>query len=224
MNLLPHWPHLSAFLLASVVLAVTPGPGVAYILARSLVQGRAAGLASVLGVAVGNFCNALAAAMGLAALFAVSSLAFTLVKWAGAIYLMGLGLHMLWQARKAQYSTYGANSASAPTVLQPVPRRTLIRDGFLVSLLNPKTTIFFAAFLPQFMREDVSRLSQGVLLGAVFVGIAALTDCVYALLASSLSARLTRSGPDVGRWGKFALGSTFIGMGVMTAITNGKAK
>jgi len=94
-ELFPPWPLFSAFLLASLVLAVTPGPGVIYIVTRSLVQGRRSGLVSVAGVALGNLGNACAASVGLAALFAVSSLAFSVVKFAGALYLVYLGVQML---------------------------------------------------------------------------------------------------------------------------------
>jgi threonine/homoserine/homoserine lactone efflux protein len=219
MNLLPELPQLSAFLVASVVLAVTPGPGVAYIVARSLVQGRVGGFASMLGVALGNFVNAIAAALGLAALFAVSALAFTVVKWVGAIYLMALGVQLLWQARKTVAVTRDVNDA-----LVPVSSATLIRDGFVVSLLNPKTTIFFAAFLPQFMRADAPQLPQAIVLGAMFVAIAAVTDTVYTLLAGWIAPKLKRGGAKGGQLGKLALGTVFIGMGVLTAMTSAKSK
>ena len=110
-------------------------------MARTLAQGRARGLASVLGVALGNLSNAVGAALGLAALFAVSSVAFTVVKWAGAAYLVYLGIRM-WRAVPAI-----ADAASQAPVQ---PLRRVFRDGFMVALLNPKTTLFFAAFLPAF--------------------------------------------------------------------------
>src|SRR5262245_50498108 len=125
-ELLPSWPMLSVFLLATLVLAVTPGPGVFYIVTRSIAQGRSAGLASVAGVALGNLGNAIGASIGLAALFAVSSLAFTVVKYAGAAYLVYLGIQAL-----------RAPAVNAPTdSMQPVELRRIFRDGFLVALLN----------------------------------------------------------------------------------------
>ena len=116
-------------------------------------QGRACGLASVLGVALGNLSNALGAALGLAALFAVSSAAFTAVKWAGAAYLLYLGIRM-W--RTASPSADATPQALALTQ----PLRGVFRDGFMVALLNPKTTLFFAAFLPQFMHAHGNPLMQ----------------------------------------------------------------
>jgi len=203
---LPDWPLLSAFLIASLILAVTPGPGVFYIVARSLAQGRGAGLASVAGVAAGNFGNALAAAVGLAALFAVSSLAFTVVKYAGAAYLVYLGVQMLRQP------------VVASTDVTPPPARHVFRDGFVVALLNPKTTLFFAAFLPQFMNPTAAPLPQSVALGALFVLIAAVTDSLYALAAGALAPVLERLR---GRQtlGRRLGGSLFIGLGLFTALT-----
>lgn len=170
-NLLPAWPLLSAFLVASLVLAVTPGPGVFYIVTRSLLQGRRYGLASVAGVALGNLGIAIGASIGLAALFAISSVAFTVVKYAGAAYLVYLG----FQALRA-HGLEKEPEAPRPASLWPI-----FRDGFVVALLNPKTAIFFAAFLPQFMSHEAAPALQGIALGALFVAIAAVTDSIYAL-------------------------------------------
>ena len=139
-DLLPSWPLLTTFLVASVVLAVTPGPGVIYIVTRSLLQGRRSGLASVAGVAIGNLGNAFAASLGLAAIFAASSVAYSIVKYLGAAYLIYLGIKSI----RSRVET------STPTVAE-VPLRTVFRDGLLVAVFNPKTAIFFAAFLPQFL-------------------------------------------------------------------------
>lgn len=207
-DLLPPWPLLSAFMLASLVLAITPGPGVFYILARSLSQGRRHGLASVAGVALGNFGNAVGAALGLAALFAVSSLAFTVVKFAGAGYLIYLGI----QALRAP--------EAAPDAAAPAPHSLgrIFRDGFVVALLNPKTALFFAAFLPQFMAPQGSVIGQSVALGAIFVAIAALSDTAYALAAGWLAPRLNRVS-RLRRAGRYLTGSVFIGLGVLAAFT-----
>lgn len=205
-DLLPDGPLLSAFLIASLLLAVTPGPGVLYIVARSLGEGRRSGLASVAGVALGNFGNALAAAFGLAALFAISTLAFTLVKYAGAAYLVYLGIQM-WR-----------RPAVAPGDVPPMSLHSVFRDGFVVALFNPKTTLFFAAFLPQFMRADAAPLPQSLTLGALFVAIAAVTDSLYALGAGALAPLLKRlrDSPALGRR---LGGSLFIGLGVFAALT-----
>jgi len=209
---LPSLPLLSAFMVASAILAVTPGPGVLFILARSLTQGRRFGLASVAGVALGNLGNALGAALGLAALFAVSSLAFALAKYAGAAYLIYLGI----QAIRS-----GAGRDAAVT-LEPRSLRRIFRDGFLVALLNPKTTVFFAAFLPQFMDAGAPHMAQSVTLGALFVLIASVSDTIYALAASAIAPRIARSGRLRGA-GRYLAGGTFIGLGVLTALSSAKA-
>jgi len=210
-SLFPPWPLFSAFVLASLVLAVTPGPGVFYIVTRSIVQGRRSGLVSVAGVALGNLGNALAASVGLAALFAVSSLAFTIVKYAGALYLAYLGVQMLRTPRAEP-------SAPAPAV---AALGRIFREGFVVALLNPKTTLFFAAFLPQFLSPEVSPVLQSMALGALFVAIAALTDSTYALAAGAVAPALARVG-SVHRLGRRLGGSAFIGLGVFTALAGSR--
>jgi len=180
----------SAFLIASFILAVTPGPGV---------------LASVAGVALGNLGNALGASVGLAAVFAVSALAFRVVKYLGALYLVYLGVQAIRRPR-AQDDT----RAPAPASLARI-----FRDGFVVALLNPKTAIFFAAFLPQFMSADSPAIVQSLTLGSVFVAIAAITDTAYAMAAGALAPVLTR-GRGVRALGRYLTGGIFIGLGVYT--------
>ncbi len=210
MDMLPPPALFAAFCLASLVLAVTPGPAVFYVVTRALAQGRRAGLASVAGVALGNLGNALGAAVGLAALFAVSSLAFSVVKYAGAAYLVYLG----WKALRTDAGGQIAR-------FEPAAWRHVFRDGFLVALLNPKTAIFFAAFLPQFMSTSASAIGQSVTLGATFVLIAALTDTVYALGASLVAPKLSRKR-GVGAIGRYLTASAFIGLGVFTAVTGSR--
>ncbi|RZJ06404.1 MAG: LysE family translocator [Rubrivivax sp.] len=189
MSLLPTGPALYAFLAATLVLALTPGPGVVYIVTRTLAQGRAAGLASVAGVALGNLANALGASIGLAALFAASSMAFTVVRWAGAAYLVWLGIQALRQP---------ALPAGGQPLVSAAPRR-LFRDGFFVALLNPKTTLFFAAFIPQFLHPDGPQAAQALCLSALFVALAAVTDSAYAVLAGWMKP-LLRGAAGSGRW------------------------
>jgi len=209
MELLPPWPLLSAFLVASVALAITPGPAVLYIVARTVSQGRQAGLASVAGVALGNLGNVLGASVGLGALFAASSMAFTVVKYAGALYLIFLGVQLL----------RASGPGTAVTVPEaPLSQGKVFRDGFVVALLNPKTTLFYAAFLPQFMVPSVSPMAQTALLGSVFVAIAAVTDALYAIGAGSLRGRLSKEGRFV-RHSRFVGGATFVGLGVFTAVS-----
>jgi threonine/homoserine/homoserine lactone efflux protein len=206
-HVFPSWPLLWAFLVASLILAVTPGPGVFYIVTRSAASGRRHGLTSVAGVAIGNLGNAIGASVGLAALFAVSSLAFTVVKYAGAIYLLYLGIQAL----------RGADAVRAPRQTAPAQLRRVFRDGLVVALLNPKTAIFFAAFLPQFMRSETASLMQSVALGSMFVAIAAVTDSAYAVSAAKL-------GPVLGQaWrireaGRYLGGAAFIGLALFTVL------
>ncbi|MDP3858504.1 MAG: LysE family translocator [Stagnimonas sp.] len=207
--MLPDMPLLLAFVGASLVLALTPGPAVVYIVARTVAQGRACGLASVMGVALGNLANAAGAALGLAALFAVSSSAFTAVKWAGAAYLVYLGVRM-WLAVPA-----GLDTAAPTAPVQPL--RRVFRDGFVVALLNPKTTLFFAAFLPQFMDGHASALVQTLSLAGIFIAIAACTDLMYVLTASAVALRLNRAARHA-LWGNRIAGTSFIGLGLLTAM------
>lgn len=209
---LPGGPLLAAFFLASIVLAVTPGPGVLYVVTRTLAQGRRAGLASIAGVALGNLANAIGAAIGLAALFAISSLAFTVVKYAGAAYLIYLGIKAL-RAPRTEIKTMPFGTADL---------RRMFRDGFVVALLNPKTTIFFAAFLPQFMNPDASPILQSLLLGSIFVVIAAITDTAYVFAASMVAPALSqlRGAPAVGR---YLTASAFIGLGVLAAASGSRS-
>lgn len=204
--MLPNGQLLAAFGVASLVLAATPGPGVAYIVTRTLAQGRRAGLASVAGVAAGNLGNALGASLGLAALLAVSSLAFTVVKFAGAAYLVWLGIQALRETR-----------ADAPVVhFESPPHGRIARDGFVVALLNPKTALFFAAFLPQFIDPAGSAALQSGLFGAAFVAIAACTDTAYVLAAGAAAPALAR----VRSAGRYATAAVYLGLGVFTALSD----
>ena len=203
---------LLAFLLASLALAATPGPGVLYILTRTLAQGKRAGLTSVAGVALGNLGNAMGASLGLATLFAVSSMAFTIVKLAGAAYLLYLGFRAL-----------------RPSKLLPAQARyprpefgRIFREGFLVALLNPKTAIFFAAFLPQFMDPGASAMVQSACLGAAFVLVAAMTDTGY-VLAATLVAPAIGASHRSAAWGRVATAGIYFGLGIFTAVSGTRA-
>jgi threonine/homoserine/homoserine lactone efflux protein len=211
-TLLPPWPLLSAFLIASLVLAITPGPAVFYIVTRSLAQGRRFGLTSVAGVALGNLGNALGASLGLAALFAISAAAFTVVKYAGALYLVYLGIST-WRSPTA------AANASAPPA---APLSRIFRDGFIVALLNPKTAIFFAAFLPQFMSTEASPLLQSMTLGSLFIAVAVVTDSAYAIAAGTLAPALGRAR-GIRSLGRYLTGGAFIGLGIFTALSGSRS-
>lgn len=202
-------PNFATFLVASLILAITPGPGVVYLLAQTLGHGRKAGLASVGGIALGNLGNASAASLGLAAVFAASSAAFLAVKIAGAAYLIFLGIKTL-----RPKSTIEA----AARVSRTSPGR-LFRDGLVVALLNPKTALFFAALLPQFINPSASPLCQSLLLGCVFVAIALCTDTIYVLTASAVASAMRRRSA----WrpyGRYLSAASFIGLGVYAAFAS----
>lgn len=208
-------PLLAAFLAASFVLAVTPGPGVFYIVTRSATQGRAAGLASVAGVALGNLGNAGVASLGLAALFAVSSLAFATVKYLGAAYLIYLGI-------RALHSNVRAPQAGGGLAWPRAPLRRIFADGFTVALLNPKTALFFAAFLPQFLPAGAGP-GQTAAMGAIFVLIAATTDTCYALAAGSVRSWFEHSRA-ARRAGGYVSGGALLGLGLLTAFCGQSTK
>ena len=202
-------PTFAAFLLASLILAVTPGPGVIYIVTRTLGQGRKAGFASIAGIALGDFGNATAASLGLAALLSASAAAYVIVKFAGAAYLIYLGVKALW-ARSA--------APLAASRIRESPVR-LFRDGFLVSLLNPKTALFFAALLPQFINPGASPLWQSLILSCIFVAMAMCTDTIYMLTASALGPAISRRGSSR-PYGRYISAVAFIGLGVYAALAN----
>jgi threonine/homoserine/homoserine lactone efflux protein len=202
-------PTFVAFLLASLILAITPGPGVVYIVTQTLGRGRKAGLASVGGIALGNLGNAAAASVGLAAVFAASSAAFVVVKLAGAGYLVFLGIRAL-RVRSTLATAVRAKDSS--------PEK-LFRDGLLVALLNPKTALFFAALLPQFMNPNASPLGQSLVFAGVFVSIALCTDTLYVLTAAVLAAKI-RQRVAARPYARYVSAATFIGLGVYAALAS----
>jgi threonine/homoserine/homoserine lactone efflux protein len=200
--------EFATFLAASLLLAVTPGPGVVYILTRTLSQGRDAGLASVCGIALGNLANAAVAALGLALVLAASAAAFSMVKFGGAAYLVYLGVRALRARPQA------APAAEAERALAPA---RLCRAAFLVALLNPKTALFFAALLPQFIQPSAAPLAQTLFLGCVFVVVALCTDTLYVLAAAALTATV-RGRREWRSYGRYMTAATFVGLGVYAAL------
>jgi threonine/homoserine/homoserine lactone efflux protein len=196
------------FVTASLALLISPGPAVLYIVARSIDQGRLSGLVSVASVEVGNFCHVLAATLGLSALLLSSPVVFSMVKYLGAAYLIYLGIEK-WASKRKQ----GANILP---VIQS--RREIFFQGVVVAVLNPKTALFFLAFLPQFV--DVSKgspASQIFLLGLIFVSLAFFTDSLYALAAGSARHWL-RSSRVFLMGERYFSGVVFIGLGLMTIL------
>jgi len=185
-----------------------PGPAVAYIVTRTIAQGRAAGLASVAGVALGNLGNAWAASLGLAAIVLAWPWAFELIKLAGGAYLIALGVQAL--------RTPDARPAAAPIPAQSPGR--IARDGAIVALLNPKTALFFVAFLPQFVGATPGAAQRGAALGALFVAIAACTDTGYVLAAQAVAAPL-QSSARVGQWARRVTAVVYVALGLAAAGT-----
>ncbi|MBL8376534.1 MAG: LysE family translocator [Burkholderiales bacterium] len=195
------------FLIAAVVLAVTPGPGIAYVVARTVAGGRTEGLASCLGTGIGGMVHVIAAALGLSALIAQSAAAFTVVKWVGVAYLVYLGLRML----------LGQTHVSAlPTVRAQGPARAL-REGILVEVLNVKTAMFFLAFLPQFVTPGQPLIAQLVTLGTICVALNTLVDVVAVLAADRLLQSSARREAR-SRLMRRISGMTMLGLGAWLAL------
>ncbi|HEV8462044.1 MAG TPA: LysE family translocator [Gaiellaceae bacterium] len=194
------------FCLASAALAVVPGPAVTYIVTQSVDKGRRAGLTSALGVASGGLVHVAAATAGLSAVIASSATAFTTVKLVGAVYLVVVGIRRIL-----------SKDPDAEIEVQPAPLRQLYTQGVIVNVFNPKTALFFLAFLPQFVNPDKGSVALQVgLLGITFALIAFASDVIYALLASFLAGKLRRTGTGA-RLRRWVSGGIFIVLGVTAA-------
>jgi threonine/homoserine/homoserine lactone efflux protein len=197
---------IALFSLAAVALAVVPGPAVAYIVTQSVDKGRRAGLVSALGVASGGIVHVAAAIVGLSALIASSATAFTAVKLVGAAYLIIVGVRRIL-----------GQDDEETTEAAPADLRRLYRQGAVVNVLNPKTALFFLAFLPQFVDPDRGSVTlQIAVLGLLFAAIALVSDATYALLADALAGRIRRTGTGV-RIRRYLTGGIFIALGVSAA-------
>jgi threonine/homoserine/homoserine lactone efflux protein len=192
------------FLAASLALLLVPGPAVMYIMARSIDQGRSAGIVSALGLATGSVILIAAAALGVSALLAASPMAFNVVRYAGAAYLLYLGVRT-------------ALAKPDPTTESHAPRAPLSRifaEGIVVNLLNPKTALFFFAFLPQFVNPAGNVRVQIVVLGLSFSVMGMLTDSIYATVAGAMAIRL-RAGDRLPRIRRVAVATTYIALSAL---------
>jgi threonine/homoserine/homoserine lactone efflux protein len=206
---MPDATTFALFAVACVAFLVIPGPSVFYIVTRSLVQGRRAGLTSMLGVQAGGLVHVVAAAFGVSALIASSAAAFTVVKYAGAAYLVFLGLRRLLSRGEDEVEEEPRGSASA---------RHLFGHGVVVNVLNPKTALFFLAFLPQFVDPGAGPVApQMLVLGTMLVCIGTVSDGTYALLAAGAGNKL-RSATAVRRRLDRISGGVFVGLGVFAAL------
>jgi threonine/homoserine/homoserine lactone efflux protein len=206
---MPSASTLVLFAVAALGLLVIPGPAVLYIVTRSIHHGRAAGLASVLGVATGSLVHVVAASLGISALLMSSATAFQAVKLLGAAYLIWLGIRTI----------RGRDHGGVPETAEPVRLVHAYGQGVAVNVLNPKTALFFLAFLPQFVDPGVGAAGPQVLvLGAVFTTLAVLSDGAYALAASRLGAWL-RSRPAFAHRRRYVTGGVLISLGAAAALT-----
>jgi threonine/homoserine/homoserine lactone efflux protein len=204
--------QLYLFMAATLALLLVPGPAVLYITARSANQGRLAGLVSVLAIEAANFLQALAATLGLSAILLSSALALDVVKYLGAAYLIYLGL------RKLLFTEEAAGNAE----IRPESLARIYWQGFVINLLNPKTALFFFAFLPQFVNPEKGNVTaQTLVLGVLFVGMAIITDSLYALVASSLADKL-RGSRHFQKGQRYFAGLVYVGLGITTALTGSK--
>jgi threonine/homoserine/homoserine lactone efflux protein len=209
---MPDASTFALFVAAALALLLVPGPAVLYVVARSVDQGRPAGLASVLGVGVGSLVHIAFAAVGLSALLTSSAAAFSMVKWFGAAYLIWLGLQRLF--------TQGEDDV--PSAVEPERLSRIFLQGVVVNVLNPKTALFFLAFLPQFV--DPARgaaWTQIVVLGTTFVAIGLCTDSSYALLGGTAGDWLRRKS-EVASFGwmrRYVPAGVYIALGAATAVS-----
>jgi threonine/homoserine/homoserine lactone efflux protein len=203
--------HFFVFLTAATLLAVSPGPGMLYVLARSLRGGRRVGLASSLGTATGGLAHVVAAALGLSAVLARSANAFLIVKYAGALYLIWLGLRALL----AKSATPSETAAAVDTGRAGSP----FWQGVATEVLNPKTALFFLAFIPQFVTHDAPLVPQFLLLGAISVALNTGADVLVVMMAVPLQRRLGASALWRRRQQQ-ASGLALIGLGGYVAVTS----
>jgi threonine/homoserine/homoserine lactone efflux protein len=201
---MPGVSTIALFALASIALAVVPGPAVTYIVAQSVDKGRRAGFASASGVASGGLVHVFAATVGLSALIASSATAFTAVKLVGAAYLIAVGIRRI------------VTKDETFTEPQPAPLVKIWRQGVVVNIFNPKTALFFLAFLPQFVNRDHTVWVQVAFLGLLFAVIAFASDCMYALLADALASKLRR-GTRAAKVQRYVSGGIFVALGGVAA-------
>ena len=201
---------MTLFLAAAMLLFIVPGPVVLYVVTRSVTQGTRAGLVSVLGVHVGSLVHIFAAIVGLSAVIAASTTAFTAIEWVGAAYLVYLGVRALME----DDSEFAIASGG---------RRSLTRvfwQGTIVNILNPKTAVFFLAFVPQFIDAGHgSATTQLLVLGALFVVAGMLSDGVYAVVGGTLGERLAQR-PALRRSQRYLAGVIYIGLGAAAALSS----
>lgn len=203
------------FLVAVFLLNVTPGPDTAYIVGRSVAQGRGAGIVSALGISAGCIVHMLACAFGLTALLAASATAFTVIKVAGAIYLIYLGVRLI-------LAKPDSNAASAEISAKATPKslRQLFAQGFITNVLNPKVVLFFVSFFPQFVAADSPhKVTAFLTLGLVFIMMSTVWNGFVAWIAGSVTQRFSGK-PGIKAWLDRGVGGAFVGLGIKLATSH----
>jgi RhtB (resistance to homoserine/threonine) family protein len=203
------------FLLAVFLLNVTPGPDTAYIVGRSVAQGRGAGVVSALGISAGCIVHTLATAFGLTAILAASATAFTVIKIAGAIYLIYLGVRLIFARHDNVDQDVQKSAQSAPKSLHQ-----LFMQGFVTNVLNPKVVLFFVSFFPQFVAADSQHKTLAFLvLGAAFIAMSTAWNSFVAWIAGSVTQRFSGK-PGIKKWMDRGVGGAFVGLGIKLATSH----
>ncbi|WNZ24598.1 LysE family translocator [Leptolyngbya sp. NK1-12] len=208
---MPNFAAFSLFLTAAFILSITPGPGMLYVLTRSLHGGRQEGLVSALGTFIGGFFHVLAAAIGLSAVLMASAVAFSVVKYAGAAYLIYLGMRMLLSRRELLHSINSRGSGNQRALYQ----------GIVTEILNPKTGLFFLAFIPQFVDPSSNTLLQFLLLGLITISFNFTVDVIVAAFAGPLGSYFQSHRRFRQRQRTFS-GCSMIGLGAYVALAEQK--
>lgn len=209
---MPGTHDLALFVIAGLLLNIAPGPDSLLIMSRSAAQGWRAGSAASLGIGTGTLVHVFAAALGLSAVLATSATAFAVVKYAGAAYLLYVGVMLLIGTRRPGATDSGA--APAP----PMPLRKIFFQGFLTNVLNPKVAVFFLAFVPQFIDADAPNKALAfIALGAIF-NVNSMLWCHFLALSTALASRRMRVSRRVGRWIERGIGAMFVSFGVKLAL------
>jgi len=205
---LAHW---ATFFTAAILLNLSPGPDMAFILGQTAQRGERSGFAAMFGIWTGTLIHVMFAALGLSAVLATSSVAFSVVKWMGAAYLIWLGI----QALRSEGTSLSADGQTSPASLQRI-----FKQGVLVSVLNPKVGIFFLAFLPQFVEVGAGPVSAQLFLhGILIIVVAAFVEPPLILLGSKLTGYLSHNR-NVSQWMDRGLGTLFIGLGIKLATSD----
>lgn len=205
--------NFSLFAISVFLLSITPGPDMAYVVGQSIANGRRAGVISAAGVALGSCTHALASVIGLTALIAASPFLFTVVKYAGAAYLVYLGISLIRNSFKKKQA-----GGEQPEIKKSTQLHELLSKGFITTLTNPKVLLFFISFFPQFVAPGSEHYTASLLvLGVAYAVVAFLTDATFAILAGSAAGAFTRN-EALQKVLDRVVGAVFIGLGIRLAL------